>query len=387
MDSLNIAVFGCWNEGCKENSGQRSVVQILKKNEDKYKFMVILGDNYYADKIILNKDNELKAKLTNLIEAKSGFECLKNINLEKKLIMGNHDVQDSLDKGCSILKTQLKLPWYDVKFPYSYDFYYLKNENIYQTILFIYLDTTIYDEKINDDNSCYKSTINKTIDQLKEEQKNFIKKTLEITINKPINFIKNIVFFGHEPLLTYKDKKVKDSDESIVKLSILKELLDLLFEEKIKYSKLNFYWICADYHIYQNTEIINNKSNDKITQWIFGTGGGELDIPGTKNYFDFLTYHVNILPNIVFDSNNNDISNIFTSNGLNRFGYGEIIFDLCSVKHKFIMSNHEPIKKDKKDKKDKKINEVSEVSELDDGFKKKYFKYKNKYIKFKNRLI
>ena len=53
MNNFSIAVFGCWNEGCKENSGQQSVAQLIKSNELDYKFMVILGDNYYAEKITL----------------------------------------------------------------------------------------------------------------------------------------------------------------------------------------------------------------------------------------------------------------------------------------------------------------------------------------------
>jgi hypothetical protein len=143
MDTFNIAVFGCWNEGCRENSGQQSVSNLIKSNESKYEFMVILGDNYYAGKktIIDNgMGSKFKIKLTNINELKNGFACLDQINLEKKLIMGNHDVEDSLDKGCSVLKSQLKLPWYDVKFPFGFDMYYLygNEQNTYnKTVLFI----------------------------------------------------------------------------------------------------------------------------------------------------------------------------------------------------------------------------------------------------------
>jgi hypothetical protein len=288
-----------------------------------------------------------------------GFECLKSINLEKKIIMGNHDIIDSFDKGCSVLKSQLKLPWYDVKFPFSFDFYYIHDNSSYETILMIYLDTTLYDTYNNDENTCYLTVINKNISTLKEEQNNFIKNTIKIAIDKPIYNIKKIMFFGHEPLLTYKEKK------KIQKPLINEELLNLLFEEKNKYLDLNFSWICADYHVYQNTEIVDLQSGNKINQWIFGTGGGSLDSLGTTNIFMHLDkFQVNILPNIVYNSNEQDISSEFTTYGVNKYGYGDININMSSITHKFIISDF--------DYTDIKI---------------KYLKYKNKYINLKNNNL
>ena len=379
MDTFKIVVFGCWNKGCRENSGQQSVSNLIKLNEYKYEFMVILGDNYYAEKktIINNRESKFKIKLTNINELKKGFSCLENINLEKKLIMGNHDVEDSLDKGCSILKSQLKLPWYDVKFPFGFDMYYLygNEQNSYnKTILFIYLDTTLYSSDINDNNSCYKSVLNKDINTLKQEQNSFITSTLKLIENKIYN-ISNVVFFGHEPLLTFKQKKEK-------KIAlVVPDLLEILFEEKNKYTDTGFHWICADYHVYQNS-IISNNSDPKlnitdpklnITQWIFGTGGGELDKPVNDTDLVVGNYELKILPNIVFDSRDVNISDKFNDTiGLDRFGYGEITFDLCSVSHKFILSDYDFNKS------------VGSNNKSLFDYKTKYFKYKNKYIGLKN---
>lgn len=377
MDTFKIAVFGCWNEGCKENSGQQSVSNLIKSNESKYEFMVILGDNYYAQKktIIEDENSKFKIKLTNINELKNGFACLEQIKLEKKLIMGNHDIDDSFDKGCSVLKTQLKLPWYDVKFPFGFDMYYLygNKQNTYnKTILFIYLDTTMYSSDINDINSCYKHVLNKDINTLKLEQKTFIIDTLKLIENKLYN-ISDVVFFGHEPLLTFKEKKKN-------KLPlVISELLEILFEEKNKYIDIGFHWICADYHIYQNS-IIHNTLTPKlsISQWIFGTGGGELDKLVMDSEFDIGLYKLKILPNIVFDSNGNDISKKFNdTKGLDRFGYGEITFDLCSVSHKFILSDYDYDL-------NKKGGENDNNTMVD--YKSKYLKYKNKYIKKKLEL-
>lgn len=121
--------------------------------------------------------NELKIKETNIQELANGFKCLEDINLEKKLIMGNHDVEESFDKSCSALKVQLKLPWYDVKFPFGVDKYYLyhnKITNTYETILFIYLDTSLYDNDLNDDNSCYQSSLGIGVDELKKTKTIYI---------------------------------------------------------------------------------------------------------------------------------------------------------------------------------------------------------------------
>lgn len=401
MDSFKIAVFGCWNEGCKENSGQKSVANLIKANQSKYKFMVILGDNYYAKKKTLIETNEtkLKIKLTDIKDLKKGFECLEGIDLEKKIIMGNHDIEDSIDKSCSILKAQLKIPWYDVKFPFGYDLYYLYGDklNTYtKTILFIYLDTTMYSDDVTDIGSCYSSVLNQDIKSLIEQQNNFITETLKLIENQQIYNIKDVVFIGHEPLLTFKEKK------GIKEIYIIKKLLKIIFSEKEKYINTNFHWICADYHIYQNS-IITSDSNIElqISQWIFGTGGGKLDnLPSTK-ILNVMDYKLNILPNIVYDHNGNNVSQQFNDNetnqyyGCDKFGYGEISFDLCEITHKFILSNYDySINKPKKAKvsKDKKLNESIDTNIIggmileEQNYKSKYLKYKNKYLELKNIL-
>ena len=88
MTEINIATFGCWNEGCQLDSGQQTVANLLRNNQHKYNFMIILGDNYYGDKLKLNKTPEYKVNIINENIMKQGFDCIQNINLPKKLIMG-----------------------------------------------------------------------------------------------------------------------------------------------------------------------------------------------------------------------------------------------------------------------------------------------------------
>lgn len=388
MKKFNIVVFGCWNKGCKINSGQKSVSDLIKLNESKYKFMVILGDNYYAEKKTLSEKLKLKIKEIDMHELISGFKCLENINLEKKLIMGNHDIGDSVDKSCSSLKIQLKLPTYDVKFPFGFDLYYLyadsENET-YETILIIYLDTSLYGPDFNDDNSCYKSTLNIDIDELRMRQNEFISETLE-KINKKIYNINSVIFFAHDPLFTFKNKK-KKQNMSLVNTQLLKKL----FDEKTKYNKVEFYWICADYHIYQNSIITNNAyPGHVIKQWIFGTGGGDLDKPPTTNICEENDNKLEILPNIVVNSAGLDISHEFDTFGVEKYGYGEISFDFCSVSHKFIQTDFMSgggigneigigfgIG-----------NEIGNENGIGIGinYKSKYLKYKSKYVELKKLM-
>ena len=35
IEEIKIAAFGCWNTGCKENSDQLKVTELLRKNENR----------------------------------------------------------------------------------------------------------------------------------------------------------------------------------------------------------------------------------------------------------------------------------------------------------------------------------------------------------------
>ena len=124
---MNIITVGCWNKNdCKGNTGLAAVVgeinDDLKKN--RYDFMVLLGDNYYPNKDTLNN---FKIKNINIDQMKNGFHCFDQMPINKKLIFGNHDVEEAFT-NCSILKNQLYIPGFDVKFPFSYELLKTGNE-------------------------------------------------------------------------------------------------------------------------------------------------------------------------------------------------------------------------------------------------------------------
>ena len=436
-DNLKIAVFGCWNTGCNENSGQRNVADKLRENQDNYNFLVILGDNYYPKKY-KNKDFKINYKLTNMEEAEKGFKCLDNINIEKKIIMGNHDIENHIDKDCSVLKSILKLPWYDVKFPFSHDLYYIKNvtyPNGVEIILMFYLDTTLYDEDLKC-NTCYDRVLGKSRQELKEAQNMYIQAILAQHIHRNI---RQVIFYGHEPLFAMKscskkdkkakkDKKDKNSSQSTknskdsletamsanekdkkdkkddnYKPSIVLELLDLLFHLKNTYLHLKFTWICADFHVYQNTKIIINDdtNNIYIDQLIFGTGGGDLD-PVSENQnneeLHVLSYpcnsgdHTEKYKLLIYPNNSAPQDN--STFGISKFGYGEITISPFS--HRGVEAIRQPP-----------IDEATSLPPNDEvtshlypdnvahtfiictessSEKKKYLKYKQKYLELKKKM-
>jgi len=212
---------------------------------------------------------------------KNGFRCLSNLNIPKKMILGNHDIEEGVFQSCSNMKSQLKLPWYDIKFPYDFENHYLYIESpelsqrSYKIVKFIYLDTTIYSlkkgKKQNDTEknkypSCYERVINKTQDELIVEQEIFIKNQLASLNNINTN---TVIFFGHEPLITYRFKKEGP-------LEPLK-LLDILYRlTKNMHKDYQFNYICADFHNYEEafiTKPYDDLDEFKIHQLVFGTGG------------------------------------------------------------------------------------------------------------------
>jgi hypothetical protein len=402
MSELKFATFGCWNQGCKPNSVQQKVVELLKKKEDEYKFLVLLGDNYYSDKInpleLQNPSGgtdpiEIKYNDINLETMKEGFRCLLNINIPKKLILGNHDIEEGVFQSCSNMKSQLRLPWYDIKFPYDFEDHFLliNNEDIckrsYKIVKFIYLDTTIYSlmgkqkQKKEMDKlkgkypSCYERVLGRTPDQLVVEQEIFIINQLKSLDKKNTN---TVIFFGHEPLITHRFKKEGPLDNL--------KLLDILYElTKGFHEDYKFNYICADFHNFEEAYItkpygMTDFKPFKIHQLVFGTGG-----------IDKLDDRYNPLK-----GDRSERINGFRYEMINRYGSDEPILDF-SVQPKFlngygeIIINSEGLK----------YNFLSIEPDSNPGkpqkdtggipgtryWENKYLKYKNKYLQHKNNII
>ena len=131
MTNHEMILFGCWNEGlCNttthavSHNGMSAVMKKLEYNTRKSPpdFIVVLGDNYYPKK---KQIGEIKKKIFNKNELKSGFDCLKELETNPiddkpgiNLLMGNHDLQeengivsndDSNQNECIITETEMKM--------------------------------------------------------------------------------------------------------------------------------------------------------------------------------------------------------------------------------------------------------------------------------------
>ena len=311
--NIRLAIFGCWNNYTKEvspRSGFDYVSKYLTDNQAQYNELIILGDNYYPDKVPVLKSNgeklvidgkQIKTAKYNKEELLLGFRALELIHKPKFLIMGNHDLEDTLlnRDSCIGLKDELsagigkrikkiypkleghKTPiiteyhidgetkdaeladltkQFLIPFPYG-----SRNIQIGRTkYKYIFIDTNAYnlaDPDITDiESTCFK-VIGKTAYQVKVEQEAFIRECFE---DSTTNIF---LVFGHQPL-----SSAKTSDGKIKKDTLFptNELAELLLT-----SRKTIYYICADVHMFQHG-IIHGYGHS-LEQIVCGTGGADKD--------------------------------------------------------------------------------------------------------------
>lgn len=300
--SYNIAAFGCWNNPRnKPENGPaylNLVLESLKYFQRNYTDLIILGDNYYPEK---DKETKIKKTIYNESELSEPFDKIKALLIPNKyLIMGNHDVADFME--CDGLKYQLTLKdKINVEFPFGSKVVDI-NGFKYK---YIFIDTNLYEPKLNDKFPCFQSTLNKTNIELFNEQNDFLIKQLSE------DDIHHFLIFGHEPIFSLKTKN-DETKGKYNKISTLDKLAEIIFDNM---KQNNVTYICADVHMYQEGKIIN-LNNDKymhkyINQIVVGTGGAELD---NCDQCDFKIYNNN---NLYYKLKNGDIS----------FGYLNIKLD------------------------------------------------------------
>ena len=299
--SNRFLFFGCWNSGgCNpEDPNPNALTRVMKhlkefvenEDNDKPEFLIVAGDNYYPPKekkkdekgeTEKKEKKEKKEKRKNYIEEDidSGFKCLNEILIDKIILLGNHDVEQTIDNnkntlGCNTINYQIE--------KYNNNLFNFNNfEDKLQTkmlgdhTIIIMFDSTIYDKKAEQFLECYKkinenyNDINDFIKRQSEQRDNTIKWLQE---NEQLS-IKNIIFTCHHPIIELKVKKNNLEENPFYNLG---EFL-LPFNEL---SDKKFIHLCADVHLYQSSEIII-KGEDKnkemlLKQYVVGTGGAELD--------------------------------------------------------------------------------------------------------------
>lgn len=279
MTTFTNYIIGCWNN-IKFHTELYLVIDKIKKSSQ-ITFnneLTILGDNYYAQKEKKEKKEETekegkkektekegKKEIVNITDMDEGFNKIsENIDFDKYIIMGNHDVKKYEKEQCTILSKQYKYLGFNVVFPFS--------KRVVGKNIFLYIDTTVYDTGIYE---CYYDVIRKDQTTIATEQIELLEKTInEAEMNT------HIFIYGHQPLIFYKIKNDKTKPECI------DELLTVFHKKSsdIKLNKLTIHYICADYHVYEYGTIYIN--DILIKQHIYGTGGTELD-----TIYEEIPYH------------------------------------------------------------------------------------------------
>jgi hypothetical protein len=315
--------FGCWNNGICSSAGKNGVSAVIQTLQRELKntsplFISVAGDNYYPEKIE-SATNQNKQKIIHPDKLKSGFDCLKTLQVPIKMLLGNHDLETNMnniennDKGifiqnghkktpepqksCKILNSEIAaISAVEKKGLIEIKRDFLSEPPVIKNTLILMIDTSMYDtQDTNMYFECYKQLDDSidSIDSLRTSQK----KRVVYAISRHPE-AKNIVLIGHHPITGYKlkEEKKEDSkkkDESLKKKDKPKKksgvyLIDpfpefvKLWKEIIQKSPdKNLYYLCADLHLYQpGTVTIDNKT---IEQYIVGTGGSKLDPDPFKN--------------------------------------------------------------------------------------------------------
>lgn len=283
--TMEFITFGCWNKDlCSKTGEPRNAVSDVMQKLNAYKeanaknlnFIVVSGDNYYPEK----KDDAegKKTKYWKESDFRSGFECLPT-GVDIRMLMGNHDLEstkmidtahpENLTEPCHIMRNEMS---YSERLDFRSD-YKLFGEN---TIL-LFIDTSMYSKMSMEELQCYNGFMGSNFINVQEaqtEQQARIHSVIEEQV-KSNSAIKNIIIVGHHPIFGIKktlDKTEKIEDSGIEFFLSIGALLDA--------SKYSFYYLCADIHNYQHSEIILSKSTRKmkIEQHIVGTGGTNLDL-------------------------------------------------------------------------------------------------------------
>ena len=284
MEINSFITFGCWNKGsCNPDdpstSPMSSVMNKLITVEKTPNFYVVLGDNYYPRKEKI-KGIPTK-KFFDSANFKSGFDCA--VELDSKapvyMLMGNHDLDRTflyIDSSktenkdpCYITREEIKYPYFD-KFDMDQYFTMLGDHT-----LLLFLNTSLYVSDVDDIDGCvqlYRGLEDESLKNIKEHDKNILNILAQIYSSKDI---KNIILLGHHPIISIREKYTENNFPTFTEDGIL--FIKSLYS---RFPEAKKYYICADVHQYQESDITFDKSEESemtITQYVVGTGGTDLD--------------------------------------------------------------------------------------------------------------
>ena len=309
---MSFVHFGCWNYGkCDLESptnGMSSVIKELMDDSISPDFFIVAGDNYYP----LSGDGK---KIFNKEDFTSGMKCVKELGETTGkpvyMLMGNHDLQyeralfdssspdaEQLDR-CTLIENQVK---------YSDDFDFNSNGFMIDgtKTLCLFINSALYTEKKDEVLECvkkYRPEEYKGYRSIEEITKHEEDKLTEL-VRANRGEIKNIVVCAHDPIVTrrrkvksraeiikkFKKKKTRSPSEEEIREKLFQDIRKPLLNDGIKFLNKLYnmvppeakkYYLCADTHQYQYG--IVKLGNNKIEQFVVGTGGTKCDLDDIPN--------------------------------------------------------------------------------------------------------
>jgi len=285
--------FACWNNlNDIDNTCLRPVMKELNAVilENPVDFISIAGDNYYPYKY---KQNGKKIKYIYPSLLNNGFKLLPT-NIPIYMILGNHDLETNLEKtnlfinnietpedSCDIIKFQ------EQNVMQNSDIEYMLFKEIFLSdtgTLILMIDTSMYSADAIKFMPCYNYFL-KTNYSL-EELQNFQNMFIQSTISNNKKNINNLIIIGHHPIAGIKSKDgfIESLNEIPYFMPMLREIYHLIG------SKVKYYYLCGDLHLYQKGNIsilVNDDQTMDIDQYIVGTGGTKLDDKIPDTYIDY----------------------------------------------------------------------------------------------------
>lgn len=305
-----FVTFGCWNYGgCSRNSGLQQVIQSIS-HIPQVSFMVVNGDNYYQPK------DEFSNKHVDAEELMRGFDCLRSLQLETYLLLGNHDLemtsQEDAQQTCETLLLEMDIAQQE-NATHPHEYIHLPTDMVMfrevGATLIIMIDTNLY---AGEHPQCFVHLLQQDLDtpaliahqhtrimqylqhndgtRITSTKKSSKKSSRGGTIGKMFS---NIVVCGHHPLIGFKNQVVKTDKKGKTKVKGGIELYsaamyELMLDISEHVHAPHLYYLCADIHNYQKGIVtITDSSAGRtatVRQWIAGTGGAKLDDDYDEKY-------------------------------------------------------------------------------------------------------
>lgn len=268
--------FGCWNDrryGLERN--MTLLHEYLERHKEEVLFISVAGDNYYSSVKKPKGEDTGTVSIYREDEIKEGFDLLLAAvgETETYIVLGNHDVEKDAPHCLTLAYQQRRIT---TELTPNVHLFNEVQHRVFEDNLFIWIDTSLYGQ--NPDlsilpNTCFRSLFNRfpKDDRTFGDLINYQNERINTIIHEYKDSIRNILIFGHHPILTCKVKNKR----KVAFESGLYSLFDGLLTKQSLVNK-DFFYLCADSHFYEKA-LLTFPSGKIVTQFTVGTGGAEPD--------------------------------------------------------------------------------------------------------------